>query len=107
MRINALQFLSDFLGTPVTSQGDLPADLSNSSCHSLFILGFGFLGIAPVSWMLVRHFALVLNFKMNLKQVAPVAWLLFPPLLSTSPLIAMLKTNCFQDWWITVERQEV
>ena len=29
---------------------------------------------------MVRHFALRLNMKMNLKQVAPVPWLLFPPL---------------------------
>ena len=28
--------------------------------------------------MLFRHFALILNLKMNLKQVAPVSWMLFP-----------------------------
>ena len=64
--------LSDFHSNPETSKEDVPAGLSNSSCHPSFYFGFGFLGIAPVSWMLVRHFALILNFKMNLKQVAPV-----------------------------------
>ena len=55
---------------------------------SFFYLGFGFLGIAPVSWMLVRHFALILNL-MNLKQVAPVPWMPVRPLFSTSPVMAM------------------
>ena len=40
--------------------------------------------MAPASWLPVRHFALILNLKMNLKQVAPVVWLLVPPLLSES-----------------------
>ena len=26
---------------------------------------------------------------------------------SRNPVIAMQKTNCFQDWWITLKRQEV
>ena len=59
---------------------DLPAGLSNSSCDPSFYFGFGFLGLAPVSWIPVRHFALTLNFKMNLKQVAQVPWVLVPPL---------------------------
>ena len=63
--------------------------------------------MAPVSWLLVRHFALILNLKVNLKQVVAVPWLLFPPLFSTGPVIAMLKTNYVQNWWITLERQEV
>ena len=40
--------------------------------------------MAPVSWLLVRHFAVIQNLKMNLKQVAPVPWVLVPPLFSTS-----------------------
>ena len=92
---------------PVTSQEDLPTDLSNPSCHSSFYLGFEFLGIAPVFWLLIRHFALILNMTMNLKQVAPLPWVLVPPLFSTSPVIAMQKTNCFLEWWIVLERQEV
>ena len=80
---------------------------SNCSCHPSFYFGFGFLEIAPVSGMLVRHFALRLNLKMNLKEVAPVPWMLVLPLFSTSPVMAMWKTNRFQDWWITLERQEV
>ena len=76
-------------------QEDLPADVSNPSCRSSFYFDFEFLGMAPVSCLLVRHFALILN----LKQVAPVPRLLFPPLFSTSPVIAMLKTtNCFLEW---------
>ena len=47
-----------------------------------------------MSWLLVRHFVVILNFKMNLKQVALVAWLLFPNLFSTSLVMAMLKPNC-------------
>ena len=34
----------------------------------LLIFGFEFLGMAPVSWLQVRHFALILNLKMNGKQ---------------------------------------
>ena len=37
--------------------------------------------------MLVRHFALILNLKMNLKQVAPVPWMPVRPLFSTSHVI--------------------
>ena len=63
-----------------------------------------------VSGRPVRHFVLVLDLMMNLmmdlKQVAPVPWVLVAPLFSTSPVITMQKTNCFQDWWITLERQE-
>ena len=77
-------------------------DLLNSSCHSSFYFGFGFLEMAPVSWLPVRHIALILNLKMNLKQVAPIPWLLFQPL---CPAKAMLKTNCFQGWRTTQERR--
>ena len=51
---------------------------------------------------LVRHFALTQKLKMNLKQVAPIPWLLFQPL---CPVKAMLETNCFQGWRTPQERR--
>ena len=70
----------------------------------LFILVLDFLRIpAPVSWWPVRHFALIL--KMSLMQ--PCFQRLDVHLLSTSHAIAMQRTNCFQNWRITLERQEV
>ena len=43
----------------------------------------------------------------SLKQVAPLVWLLFPPLFSSSPSVARQMTKRFQKWRITLERQEV
>ena len=40
---------------------------------------------------LFRHFAPMLDLKMNL----------------TIPVVAMQRTNCFQNLWITMEREEV
>ena len=48
--------------------------------------------MAPVSWLLVRHFALILSLKVNLKQVAQVG---------TSLLVALtasfLNESCDSD----------
>ena len=40
VRMHAILFLSDFLWNPLTSQEDLPKDLSKPSCHSSFYLVF-------------------------------------------------------------------
>ena len=109
VRMHAILFFSDFLWNPVTSKEDLSTGLSKSSCHpSLIILVWDVWEFAPVSWIVQFVTSLqILNLKMNLKQVEPVPCVLVPTLFSTSPVIAMLETNCFQDWWITLTRQEV
>ena len=103
VRVHAILFLSEFLWNALTSQEDMPTVLSNPSCHSSFYFGFEFLGMAPVPWLRVRHFALRLNLKMNLKQVAQVPWVLVPPLSSASPVVAMQKATCFQERWRALE----
>ena len=80
--------------------------IQNFPVISLFILVLGFLEIAPVRWMLLSHFAPKLSIKMSLKQVARCLQL-FLPLFSTSHVMAMLRTKRFQNWWMSVERQEV
>ena len=95
----------DLLCTPSTTQEYLPTGHPHS-CHPSFYFGFGFLRIpAPVSWWLVRHLAQILNLKMNSKQLCFQRLVLL--LFSTSPVIALWRTNCFQNWRITLERQEV
>ena len=58
--------------TPPTVQEDLPRSRPDFSCHPSFDFGFRFLVIAPVSWMV------------------------FLPLFSTSPVMSMFATNCYQ-----------
>ena len=99
-------FPPDFFWTLPTTQEDLPTGRPNSSCHPSFYFCFGLRDRTSFLEPL-RHFALILNLKMNLQQVAPVPWVLVLPLFSTSPVIEMLKTHCFQNWRITLERQEV
>ena len=97
--------LPDYLWNPLTRTEDLPTDHPHPSCHPSFYFGFGFSGIpAPVSWWLVRHFAQILNLKMSSMQ--PCFQMLGLLLVSTIPVVAMHGTNCFQNWQITVERQE-
>ena len=78
----------DCLWTPSTKKEYLPTDRPNSSCHPSFYFGFRFLRIpAPVSWWLVRHFALILNLKMRLMQ--PCFQRLSVHLLSAGPVIEL------------------
>ena len=78
----------DCLWTPSNKKEYLPKDRPNSSCHPSFYFGFGFLRIpAPVSWWLVRHFALILNLKMRLMQ--PCFQRLSVHLLSAGPVIEL------------------
>ena len=58
VRMHAILFLSDLLWNPVTSQEDLPTEISNSSSRPSFYFGFGFLEMAPVSRLQVRHTSL-------------------------------------------------
>ena len=64
--------------------------LSESRLPSLFLLSFGFLRVIRTTLAgVVRHFALELD------------------MLKTNPVMSMLTTNCSQNWWITLEQQEV
>ena len=62
--------------------------LSEARLSSIFC--FGFQRVTRTTFVgLVRHLVLELD------------------LLTTNPAMSMLTTNCFQNWWITLERQEV
>ena len=77
---------------------DPPTDLSHLSCHRSEIP-------ALVSLEQVRQFTLIPNPKMNLMQPCSQERSVHP--VPTIPVVALQKTNCFQNWQISLEPQEV
>ena len=100
VRVQAILCLPDYLWNPLTREWKISQTVVRISIAiPLFILVLDFQGF------LLQSPAQILNLMMSSMQLC--FQMLEMPLISTIPVVAMWETNCFQNWQITLERQEV